>query len=184
MRTQIAITPLLPGEKIQNPGIYDLPMSIYHGDCCVGHSISSTGIRRVVAQSLRRYWWHSTLNPDRPEDDSTEAMTLGRAAHHLFLGEAGFKDHFVLRPDEAPDGRAWNGNNLSCKKWLGEQVLAGRAVITKVMLEKIRGMAASLASNVHVKEGMLNGLVEKSLIWLDEETGLWLKARPDAVPPK
>jgi hypothetical protein len=43
-------------------------------------------------------------------------------------------------------------------------------------------MARSLAANPLVQNGILNGQIEKSLIWKDDETGIWLKARPDAIP--
>lgn len=169
--------------KIGKPGVYpNLPMSQYHGDTCVGPSISSSGLRTIFTKSPAHYFDTSYLNPDRTEEDDKEAFILGRAAHHLLLGEDDFSTLFVVRPDEAPDGRAWNGNNNSCKAWLAEQAAAGRTVLTPGQIDAIRGMARSLAKHPLIQNGILNGKIEQSLIWKDKETGVWLKARPDAIP--
>ena len=171
-----------PGTKINAPGIYDMPIEAYHSDCCDGPSVSSSGLRTIDTKSLAHYWADSYLNPDREPFEPTASMILGSAAHHLLLGESGFAQKFALRPTEAPDGRAWNGNNLSCKKWVAERALEGKTVITLDQIERIKGMAASLARHPLVRDGLLNGHVEKSMIVKDPETGIWLKSRPDAMP--
>ncbi|AZO29316.1 PD-(D/E)XK nuclease-like domain-containing protein [Mesorhizobium sp. M1B.F.Ca.ET.045.04.1.1] len=173
----------IPGTKITEPGAYaNMPMSVYHGQPTEGPSISSSGLRTIFNQSLAHYWDTSPLNPDREETKDSEAMILGRAAHHLLLGEADFNKFFVLRPEEAPDGRAWNGNNLSCKRWLAEREIEGLTVLKPEQLEYIKGMSKTLAAEPPIRGGILNGMVELSLFWQDPETGIWLKSRPDAVP--
>ena len=172
-----------PAGLITDPGCYvDLDIDRYHGQCTAGPSISSSGLRTVFIDSPAHYWVTSALNPNRIDEPANEALILGRAAHHLLLGEEAFGRHFVVRPDEAPDGRAWNGNNLSCKAWLEAQAKAGLTVLTPAQIEIIRGMRASLAAHHLVQGGILDGAVERSLLWKDEETGIWLKARPDVIP--
>ncbi len=185
-----AIT-LKDDQKISEPGVYDIPIDLYHSQCTDGPSLSSTGIRRIL-RSPAHYWKYSELNPDHAEEEDKEAYVLGRAAHHLLLGEKEFGKHFVIRPDEAPDGRAWNGNNNSCKAWLAEQHEKGLTVLTPSQVEKIRGMAGllpwqkgmtncGLANTPLVASGgALSGEIERSLFFkLD---GVWLKSRPDAIP--
>ena len=173
------------GEVITAPGFYDMDIGWYHREPCDGPAVSSSGLRVIFDEDRgpAHYWMSSHLNPDRIEIEPTEAMILGRAAHHLLLGEADFAKHFVVRPDEAPDGRAWNGNNNSCKAWMADQKAAGLTVLTPGDIEAIAGMSRGLANHPLVAEsGVLNGDVEKSLIWKDADTGLWLKARPDVIP--
>ena len=43
-------------------------------------------------------------------------------------------------------------------------------------------MADSLHAEPLVQAGILNGLIEHSMIWRDRDTGIWLKWRPDAIP--
>jgi hypothetical protein len=59
---------------------------------------------------------------------------------------------------------------------------AGLTIITDNELEAITGMARSLGAHPLVKAGILDGAVERSLIWKDAETGAWLKSRPDVIP--
>lgn len=177
------------GQKISTPGVYDkIPMDAYHGDICVGPSVSSSGLRTIFTDSPAHYFVESYLNTEGVEDEDDEKkkekahFVLGRAAHHLLLGEDHFSTLFIMRPEKAPDGRDWNGNNLTCKDWLKRQAAAGRTVLTPNQIRAIRGMARSLAKHPLIEAGILNGLIEKSLVWKDKETGIWLKARPDAIP--
>jgi hypothetical protein len=172
---------------VTEPGVYEIPMDVYHlNPVADGYSVSSSGLRTIISQSLRHYWDASYLNPDQEEDEQSPYMILGRAAHHLLLGESGFSKKFALQPEEAPDSKGvvgpWHGSKTFCKKWVAARAEEGRAVITPEMFKNIKGMAKGLGANPHVQQGMLNGLVEKSFFWRDKETGLWLKIRPDAVP--
>lgn len=173
----------VPGVKVDiTCAIRGMPMDVYHGQPCAGVSASSSQLRTIFSKSLAHYWDQSPLNPDRQPFQDTEATVLGRAAHHLLLGESNFSDFFVIRPDTAPDGRAWNGNNNSCKEWLAEQTLAGLTVLKPEQVEYIRGMSASLAAEPVIQGGILNGEVELSMFYQDRETGIWVKSRPDAIP--
>lgn len=167
-----------PGGPIDRPGVYDLTMERYHGDVCAAPSISSSGLRTIWAQSPAHYFWTSPYNPNPPEREDRPHFSLGRAAHHLlFLGRKGFDDEFVTRPEKWSDWR-----KPEAREWRDEQIAAGRTVITDAELEHIAGMARSLAAHPLVKAGILDGYVERSLIWKDPATDAWLKSRPDNIP--
>lgn len=173
----------VPGTLIDKPGIYAMSLEEYHGQCCVGPSVSSSGLRKIFDpnSSPAHFWDESSLNPARAPVKENEAMILGRAAHHLILEEPDFDKLFVIRPEQAPDGRAWNGNNKTCIAWMEERRKAGITVLTSAQMEKINGMRAAIEAHAHAP-GILRGGVELSFIWQDEETGIWLKSRPDSVP--
>jgi len=184
-----------PPQKIEAAGVYDMPMPWYHDDCCVGPSISSGGLRTIWSYSPAHYWAESRLNPDNwedrtdedgvvtrvflpEEDDERPHFSLGRAAHHLlFLGRDKFLDEFAIRPPQWKDWRT-----KEAQKWKREARAAGYTIITENELENITGMAKSLAVHPLVRAGILDGEVERSLIWRDPETGIWLKSRPDNLP--
>ena len=173
----------VPGVKIDiTCAVRNMPMDVYHGQPCVGVSASSSQLRTIFSKSLAHFWDTSSLNPNRQPFQDTEATVLGRAAHHILLGESDFSKHFVIRPDMAPDGRAWNGNNHTCKDWLVEQELAGLTVLKPEQVEYIKGMSKSLSAEPIIQGGILNGEVELSMFYQDKETGIWVKSRPDAVP--
>lgn len=179
------------GGKITKPGIYaDVPIEFYHSDCCDGPSASSSNLRQIVNESPGAYWDRSYLNPAvKPEDriDESKALLLGRAVHHLILSQRGFARAFVIQPKtyfhtKEYETKPWSNGATDCKKWNREQREAGLSILTENDVETIKGMAKTLARDVLVKEGLLNGLVEHSIFWKDKKTGIWLKIRPDTIP--
>jgi PDDEXK-like uncharacterized protein DUF3799 len=171
------------GQQITVPGIYSrLPLDDYHrGDICDGPSVSSTTLRKLWDKSPAHAWAHCALNPARVEDEDSEALIIGRAAHHLLAAEIGFENLFVIQPDTW-EGEKWHGNRTVCKRWKAARKREGLTIVTTAHMEMIKGMSLSLGMFPLVQAGALNGLIERSFLWRDKETGLWLKARPDAIP--
>ncbi len=171
------------GKTVKAPGLFSgIPLSRYHGPkICAGPSVSSSGLRKIVSESAAHFYAEWSENPGRLEPKDTKAFIIGRATHHLLLGERWFARSFVIRP-ETVQGYAWNGNRLECKGWLAEQKQLGRTVLTADDVEKIKGMATALGRHPLVVAGILRGQIERSIIWQDKKTGLWVKSRPDAIP--
>ncbi|WP_051048810.1 PD-(D/E)XK nuclease-like domain-containing protein [Rhodopseudomonas sp. B29] len=167
------------GKPISTPGIYSgVPMEVYHGaNLCDAPSISSSGLRKIASQSPAHYWCESPYNPDRIDPDESEPLVFGRAAHHLLLGEDDFNTLYVVRPDKWD---SWRTD--AAKAWKAEQEAQGRTVLLKSQLETIRGLAKSLATHPLIEAGILNGAIEQTIVWRCKDTGIWLKARPDAIP--
>ena len=187
------------GKTITKPGLYSgIPLGLYHSaNICDGPSVSSSGLRKIFSESPAHFYASWPGNPNRkPEEDKTH-FKIGRAIHHLMLGEPFFAKLFAVQPatyevEEKERGtgewvktgewKPWSNNALVCKRWNAEQAKAGRAVLTKDDLDVIRGMAESLGNNPLVRAGALNGMIERSGFYKDKSTGLWVKFRPDAIP--
>ncbi len=170
------------GKQITKPGIYNgVPIEKYHHDTSLFDrwSISSSGLK-VLCKRPSEYWAYSPYNEHRFERKSADHFKFGKAAHMLLLGETGFAEHYVKRPEKAPDGRGWNGNNLTCKEWLAEQDKAGLTVITQDELDRIQFMAESLDRNKYIQSGILNGRIERTMI--AHVGSVALRARPDVIP--
>lgn len=174
---------------ITTAGWYDgVPLSVYHSaQITTEPSVSSSGLRLLWQKTPRHFYATWPYNTDAVEDDEDEeqqkesaAFRLGRAAHHLYLGEDNFALEFIARPEKIA-GLPWQGNRTECKAFLKQQADAGRTVLTPKDIQKIRGMARSLAAEALAVD-LLQGAVEQTLIARDPETNLWLKARPDAMP--
>lgn len=192
------IIDLQDGQTITESGAYRCSMNWYHGqDICPGPSVSSTGLRKIALQSPWSFWRTWGGNPDRlPEKDISDSLILGRAAHALILGDEVFDDHFIFVPEEAPqrptatqiaayerDGK-WSANAYErAVFWEAfDAKAAGRLLLSDAQLEKITHMAESLAANPHCVELLRSDLVEVSMIWQDQVTGIWVKSRPDCIP--
>lgn len=170
---------LYEGGKITEAGIWKkVPMSVYHSDCCPGPSISSSGLRQLTPPNGAplKYWDTSYLNPNRAPEEVQEYFSIGRAVHTLLLSEDGFRSEFVIRPSEWSDWRT-----KDAKEWRDKQVAAGKTVLVPDDLMNIQGMAERVASDPTFAE-LLQGRIERSVIWQDEKTGVWLKSRPDSIP--
>lgn len=108
------------------------------------------------------------------------------------MGEADFEKHFIVHPDTYPEGcdypeeggkeKPWNNAAKWCKAWNAEMKAEGLSVLRPRHIEAIEGMAGGLYSNLLVRQGILNGHIETTLVAKDPKTGLWLKVRPDALP--
>ena len=165
---------------ISKPGVYDIPIDAYHGiEICAGPSISSSGlvnISHVMGGCPARYWWDSTLNPDREEVD-TEALRIGRAVHTLVLeGMDMFNKRFALL------GEGMDLRSAAGKARKAEIEAAGQVMLRWDDFKKIQAMAVALDKHPRAKLVFTDGAPEKTLAWQDEITGVWLRARPDWLP--
>jgi hypothetical protein len=173
------------GKKIGIPAIYSgIPIDTYHSDCCIEVSISSSGLRKIISKSPAHYWADSYYNArriEKPEPKETPAFIIGRAAHHLLLGEADFDRLFIERP-ETLNGKDWQPNRKDCRDWVKARKSEGFTVLKAGDINRIRGMSDALARHPIIQAGILNGNIERSMIYKDQETGVWVKVRPDATP--
>jgi len=142
---------------------------------------------RYGAKSPKHFYAKWPYNPNfDPEVEAEEsaAFTIGRAAHHLYLGEDDFALQFIERPKKlnTKDGYVSMERPPARSCRLPEAAEAGgRTVLTPNDIKIIRGMARSLADEPLAID-LLQGAVEQTLIAKDPETGIWLKARPDVIP--
>lgn len=170
------------------PGVYeDMPIDRYHSrDVCDGVSISSSGLRRIFSDSPAHYWATSVYNEQRVDDEPSREMVIGRAMHHLMLGESYFAQIFRAAPREVPDAKGvlveWSLRTNYAKEWMDNCKRSGRTAIFPKEIEQIQGMALALGQHPMVKAGAFDGYPERSAFWRDKETGVWLKVRPDVIP--
>lgn len=175
------------GGVITEPGLYrNVPIDRYHGDPSLfggEWSISSTGLKAILHRPLE-YWRTSVYNPFRVEPKSSAAFEFGKAAHMLILGEDGFAERYALQPETYINSKgvesAWNYNSTYCKDWRDEIRLSGRAIISKAEVDAIREIAKGLRGKSLVQQGILNGLIERSVF--HKVGNIWIRVRPDVFP--
>lgn len=180
---------------VREPGAYRVPIDHYHSQAiCLGPSISSGGLRTIWNQSPADFWAYSELNPDRYERNESPALAFGRAAHALLLGDEVFGERFAILPDSAPHrptatqvkaayrGRFSDSYLERVEFWEAfDSTAAGKTIVSETDMEHIRLMSLALAAHPLVGP-LFDGHAEVSLIWQDEQTGVWIKARPDMLP--
>lgn len=177
------------GKPVSEPGwVSGIPIERYHSaNMCAGPAVSSSDLRTMWGKSPKHMQARWAENPKREERKPTDAMLLGGCAHYLLLGEDNFKLKYVAEPETYRDTttaeiKKWNNNALVCRDWHKKQKDAGRSVVKVDVLNRIVEMSKSLQAEALVQHGMLGGIIELSGFHRDQETGLWIKIRPDAVP--
>jgi len=178
------------GMVIDGPCVVsDMPMSVYHGKPAGDDvpSASSSGYRTIWTESEAHYWGWSPYNPE-PFDPKpqSEALIKGRAGHHLLLGESKFASQFVIQPEKYPAAdlsmKKWNNNADYCKQWKNECASKDLTVLTGEIVRHIYGIRDALKDHPAIQGGILSGAVEQSMFWIDKETGIVERARPDVIP--
>lgn len=186
------------GGKVSQNGFYEMDMETYHAvDLCPGPSLSSSLIRTAFGKSLHALWQRWELNPKcLPPKPQSMALALGRAAHALILGDEIFAEHFIVLPDNAlprptaaqikafeRDGEWSDSAAPRADFWNSfDKKAEGLTVLPEADLLKIGHMAESLVGSAEARAILGSSLNEVSMVWQDEITGRYIKARPDAMP--
>lgn len=155
---------------IDGPGVYDIPEHVYHADPVPGRSLSSTGARRLVPPSCPAIFRHEQLNPPAPR----KVWDIGTAAHKLVLGSG--PELVRIDADE------WRTNAIKAE--VAEVRARGAVPLKPAEYEQVHAMADAIRQ--HRVAGALfdggYGHPEQTLIWQDEHTGVWCRARLDWLP--
>lgn len=169
--------------QITAPGAYsDIPNEVYHRDPSLlpGPSISASGLKTLLGRSPRHYWYDSPLNPDRPPEKDKPHFNVGKAAHDLLLLSERWPECYHVLPAD------FNANATKAQAdWHAEREAAraaGKVILKADEAETVRAMAASLRANAFAAAALSNGESEVTLVWQDQETGVWLRVRPDFLP--
>jgi hypothetical protein len=164
------VTDLLDAPAIDGPGVYDIPETVYHADPVPGGSLSSSGARRLLPPSCPAIFRHEQLNPPPPK----KVFDLGSAAHRLVLGSG---PDLVL-----VDKARWDDNDTKAKVAAIRE--AGGIPLKRAEYDQVHAMADALRRH-RVASALFDpahGRPEQTLIWQDEETGVWCRARLDWQP--
>jgi hypothetical protein len=156
--------------ELVTPGVYDIPEDAYHADPVPGGSLSSTGARKLLPPSCPALFRHEQLNPP----PARKVFEIGSAAHKLVLGSG---PELVL-----VDYERWDTKEAKAK--VADARAAGAIPLKRVEYEQVHEMADALRRH-DLAAALLDpdyGKPEQTLIWQDEETGVWCRARLDWLP--
>ncbi|MER7131197.1 PD-(D/E)XK nuclease-like domain-containing protein [Streptosporangium saharense] len=155
---------------IADPGVYDIPEHLYHADPVLGRSLSSTGARRLLPPNCPAIFRHEQLNPPAPK----KVWDIGTAAHKLVLGSG--PDLVRIDADE------WRTTKV--KEEVAEVRARGAVPLKPAEHDQVHAMADAIRA--HRVAGALfdptYGRPEQTLVWQDDQTGVWCRARLDWLP--
>jgi hypothetical protein len=151
------------------PGIYaDIPASDYHGEMLKDY-ISKSYLKRLDKCPAAA----------KVSQEDTPAMAFGRASHVFLLeGEDAFVKECAVIP-AGIDRRTKAGK----EDWAHFEVMnQGKTIITAEEFRKIIEMRQALQKHPFAPKLLADGVSEQTVIWVDAETGLPCKCRPDRIP--
>lgn len=161
---------------ITEPGVYELDDETYHDDPVPGGSLSNSDAKLLLPPSCPAKYRYVRDHGRPPK----RAFDVGHAAHKLVLG-AGPELVAVAGTGKAgPDTWATNVDKerVAAVRERGAVPLhPAEMVLVQAMADALRAhpIAAALFDPEH-------GQPEQSLFWVDQETGVWCRARPDWLP--
>lgn len=147
------------------PGIYDgIPNEAYHA----GPGISKSGLWTIHKKSPAHYRWPA------PREEKAH-FDLGSAIHAAILEPDLFETEFVNGPDDR------RGN-----KWKDAQEIAKaerKILLTSADYEKALAVRDAVHSDNWINQVITGGegSVEASGYWIDPETGVLCRCRPDKL---
>ena len=169
---------------ITKPGAYfDIDMSDYHRNphLLPGPSLSSSGAKAILEKSPFHFWADSPLNPNRSPENDKPHFAVGKAAHDLILLGGDWEDEYYT----LPEGFAFNktrmfAEEIEAAKFARDEM--GKTLIKHEDMELVKRIADRISGSEDALNALRNGKPEVTLAWQDEETGVWLRARPDFLP--
>lgn len=156
-----------------------------------GPGISKTGLDHVARSPALFYALH--LDPARPAEKERAGQLEGQLAHCAILEPAEFDKRYAVLPADAPDrpteamlnAKNPSESSIARQKWWADWNAenAGRMVITHDQRETALRQAESVRRLPDVAEALAAGRPEVSAYWIDPDTGVLCRCRPDWVHP-
>ena|ERR1700753_1528167 len=158
---------------IEKPGIYK---NTSNEDYHASNGLSNSQMSFLLPPHCPKMFWYQNLS-GRVERKESAAFDLGTAVHTMVFEPDEFKNRFhcVI---EVPN----KNTTIGKAAFIGmKKAAAGRIVLDKEQQDTIHWMSANITSHAMWKsvKGDRTGCIEDSLAWIDQETGVLLRSRPD-----
>lgn len=175
---------LIHDGSFENHFKHDVIDDVYHADKSF---VSSSSLKLMLTKSPKTFYSRHFLGKGK---EPTPAMKLGKLAHMAILEGKKFKEKYVVMPKFTgftKDGRETDSphsTEVKQKKaeWISK--LPTDAVIcTEEERDALVGMIESILSNQRAREFFIEGIPECSGYYVDPETKIRCRIRPDFFSP-
>lgn len=155
-----------------DPGIYDISNDEYHSSA----GISKSGIAQF--RITPKHYWYRYLNPEAKPFKQTSEMKFGSALHTYIIEQEKFDIQYYVA-----EKNPHHGSSTAGKKFKAESIekSEGKIVISQEDFGTIQNMADSIFQDEQAIELIKDAQYEKSIYWIDPDTNLLCKVRPDIM---
>lgn len=147
--------------------VHNLPNEVYHS---IAEAISNTGLGDFAQSPAHFYGRH--LDPKRPPRKTLPGQLAGTLAHCALLEPHEFDKRYVVGPAVHKSTNVWKAFKAECEA-------AGKTPIDQEDRDVAFLQAEQALLLPSVAKGMAAGHSEVSVFWIDEETGVRCRCRPD-----
>ncbi len=166
---QLAAPTFKPGDSLldifaAHGGLVDIPNDIYHAD---RSCYSSTALKLLHTRTPAHF--HHNLNHSRTE---TPLMFQGTAIHSRLLEPELFVKEYIA---------ALDGNKLTKAYQEFKKNATGMKILSRDQMIAVEAIQRNVMAHSTARALIMGGVCERTFIWQDEETGIWLKIRPDCL---
>lgn len=146
---------------------YDVPNEVYQA----GPGLSVSGLKRLRKSPFH---FHAPQVPGNlaPLASPTPAMFNGTLTHCALLEPDRFDSRYLVGPEVSKNSNAW-------KDFAKHAADKGLEIISAQQRDAAFAQAASVRALPDVAELLTGGTSEVSCYWVDEETGVLCRCRPD-----
>lgn len=145
------------------PGIYpDISISEYHN----GPGISNSGIKLLLDCPKKYHYYYIKKNQREP----SMGMLRGSQFHTYVLERDKFYENYYITEKILRCGKKWQDV---------VEAAGGKEIIFSDIKQEIELMEKSLMSFPRAKALLSGGVAESSMYWIDSDTGVLCKSRPD-----
>lgn len=153
-----------------------------------GPGVSKSGLDLIHDRSPLHYW-ERYINPDREPRKETEALKLGQALHTAILEPEEMDARYVVVPEDAP--RKPSITQINAKKPSDDTLYAigwwsdfneqheGKVILDADDFDMVQKVATNARNHPLARNILSVGAAEQSVFWIDPETGVLCKCRPD-----
>jgi exodeoxyribonuclease VIII len=151
--------------------VFDMSNADYHG---CKEAISNSGLNDF-GQSPAHYFGRH-LDPNRPPQKKRPGQLEGTLAHCALFEPDQFGRRYSVGPDVSKNTNAWKAFAAECEA-------DKREAITQDQFDVAHHQARQARLIPSVGKGLSTGFPEVSVFWIDDETGVRCRCRPDWVHP-
>ena len=149
--------------------LFDVPNDLYH----TLSPVSNSRLKDMEPVPAKYYGLH--IDPDRPARTETIGQRKGTLLHTLVLEPLTFHQRYEV-------GKELNRNTEAWKKFVAS-VPEHKSTLKPSELAEAQKQAQSLTAHAEVAEVLGEGHAEASLFWIDKDTGVRCRCRPDWMHP-
>lgn len=154
--------------EVFEPGIYSISNERYH---------AAEGLSRTALWTFKQLpykYWYEYLSGGHKAPSESEAFLIGNLVHCLVLEPDLFKERYFVMPKV---NRTTKQGKINYQEYLLKA--SARTLINQDQYQLAELMRQSVYNNCTSIEILHGAKKEQSIFWLDEQTGIMCKARPD-----